>query len=75
MTLIAPRISVDPSIRGGRPVIAGTRVPVAVLVGKVAAAMPLDEVAEEYGVAREDVLAALAYAAQLVADEQVRVAS
>jgi uncharacterized protein (DUF433 family) len=50
-------------------------VPVAVLVGKVAAAMPLDEVAEEYGVAREDVLAALAYAAQLVADEQVRVAS
>jgi uncharacterized protein (DUF433 family) len=74
MTLIASRISIDPSIRGGRPVIAGTRVPVAVLVGKVASGMMPDEVAEEYGVAREDVLAALVYAAQLVADEQVRVA-
>ncbi|MBK9262568.1 MAG: DUF433 domain-containing protein [Polyangiaceae bacterium] len=75
MTLIAPRISIDPSIRGGRPVIAGTRVPVALLVGKVATGMTPTEVADEYGVAREDVLAALAYAAQLVADEEVRMAS
>ena len=49
--------------------------PVALLVGKVAAGMTLEEVAEEYGVVREDVVAALAYAAQLVADEQVRAAS
>ncbi|MBI4699911.1 MAG: DUF433 domain-containing protein [Deltaproteobacteria bacterium] len=75
MVLIAPRISLDPSIRGGRPVIAGTRVPVDILVGKVASGMAAAEVAEEYGVAPEDVLAALAYAAQLVSDERVRAAS
>ncbi len=75
MALIAPRISVEPSIRGGRPVIAGTRVPVDVLVGKVASGLAAAEVAEEYEVSREDVLAALAYAAQLVADEEVRAAS
>lgn len=70
MTLIAPRISMDPSVRGGRLVIVGSRVPVAVLVGKVASGITLDQVADEYGVSREDVLAAIAYAAQLVTERQ-----
>ncbi len=35
MTLIAPRIGVDPEVRFGKPVIAGTRVPVSVIVGAV----------------------------------------
>ncbi|MGD0011415.1 MAG: DUF433 domain-containing protein [Terriglobia bacterium] len=30
MTLVAPRIAVDPLIRFGKPVIEGTRVPVSV---------------------------------------------
>ena len=64
MSLIAPLISVDASIRAGRPIIVGTRVPVDVLVGKVASGMSAAEVAEEYEVTREDVLAALAYAAR-----------
>jgi uncharacterized protein (DUF433 family) len=37
MTLIAARISVDPLIRFGKPVIEGTRVPVRAKVGAVAA--------------------------------------
>ena len=72
MKEIAPRIVVDPEVRFGRPVIQGTRVLIDVLVGKVAGGVPLDEVAEEYGVAREDVLAALCYAAKIVAGEQIR---
>ena len=69
---IAPRIVVHPKIRSGKPVIEGTRVPVDVIVGQVAAGLTVDKVAEEYGIERDDVLAALAYAAQLVAEEQIR---
>ncbi len=72
MTRIAPRIVADPVVHFGKPVIEGTRVPVEVIVGKVAGGMTQDEVAAEYGITREDVLAALAYAAKTVADEQIR---
>ena len=72
MTEIAPRIVVDENVRFGKPVIKGTRVPVDVVVGKLAGGMSIDEVLDEYGIIREDVLAALAYAARAVADEQVR---
>ncbi len=72
MREIAPGITVDQRVRFGRPVIRGTRVPVDLLVGKVAGGMPIDEVAEEYELKREDVLAAVGYAAQAIAQEQVR---
>lgn len=72
MTEIAPRIVVDEKVRFGRPVIQGTRVPVDLVVGKLAGGMSIEETCEEYELAREDVLAALAYAARTVADEQVR---
>ena len=69
---VAPRIIADPKIRFGRPVIVGTRVPVDVLVGGVEAGMEIDAVAEEYGVTRRDVFAALKYAAKLVSSEEIR---
>lgn len=69
---IAPRIVLNPKIRFGRPVIEGTRVPIEVLVGGVAAGMRVEDVAEEYGVTRRDVLAAVNYAAKLVASEEIR---
>ncbi len=72
MTEIAPRIVVDEQIRSGRPVIKGTRVPVDTLLGQLAAGLAVDEVASEYHVTREDVLAALAYAARTLANEDVR---
>jgi uncharacterized protein (DUF433 family) len=53
-------------------VIRGTRVPVDLVVGKLAGGMTTEEVAEEYALTREDVLAALAYAARSVVDDQVR---
>ncbi|MEK7476354.1 MAG: DUF433 domain-containing protein [Candidatus Coatesbacteria bacterium] len=71
MKELAPRITVDPGVRVGKPVIKGTRVPVEVLVGKMAGGMTCDEVAEAYGVAREDVLAALAYAAESISREHI----
>ena len=69
---IAPGISVDPEVRFGRPVVRGTRVPVDVILGQLAAGLTADEVASAYGITRQDVLAALAYAAGALADEQVR---
>ena len=72
MTPLAPRIIVDPQVRFGRPVIEGTRVPVELIVGKLAGGMSTEEVAADYGVTREDILAALAYAARAVAEEQIR---
>lgn len=70
-TQIAPRITVDEHVRFGKPVIEGTRVPVELVVGKVAGGMTISEICEEYDLAPEDGLAALAYATRLVADEQV----
>ena len=72
MTEIAPRIVVDENVRFGKPVIKGTRVPVDLIVGKLAGGMSMDEVLDEYSLSREDVLAALAYAARAVADEHIR---
>ena len=75
MAVIAPRISADPQVRFGKPVIEGTRVPVSVVVGAMAAGDSADEVAEEYGITLEDVRAALDYAAQRLEEETVRASS
>jgi uncharacterized protein (DUF433 family) len=72
MVEVAPRITVDEAVRFGRPVIQGTRVPVDVVVGKIASGMSVDEVAKEYGIEPEDVRAALRYAAAIVEAEQIR---
>ncbi len=72
MTEIAPRIVVDEKVHFGRPVIRGTRVPVDTIIGKLAGGMTVEEVARDYGLMREDVLAALAYAARSLAEEQIR---
>jgi len=69
---IAPRIVVDSDIRFGKPVIKGTRVPVDVLIGKLASGMSEDEVADEYEVTVDDVRAALKYAADVLAHEELR---
>lgn len=69
---IAPGVTVDAGVRFGRPVLAGTRVPVDVVVGKLAGGMSIAEVAGEYDLTEDDVRAALGYAAQILASEQVR---
>lgn len=71
MKEIAPRVVVDEALAFGKPVIRGTRVPVALLVGKLAGGMAVEAVAQEYEVEIQDVLAALSYAARLLNEEQV----
>jgi len=68
------RITVDKEVRSGRPIILGTRVPVDLILGKLAGGMSYEEVIAEYAITREDVLASLDYAAQLVSDERLHMA-
>ena len=70
---LAPRIIVDDEICHGKPVIEGTRVLVEIVVGKLGGGMTIEEVMEAYDVTREDVLAALAYAADVIAGEHIRI--
>ncbi len=69
---IAPHIVVDEKIRFGKPVIKGTRVPVDLVVGKLAGGMTFEEVMREYDLTQQDIRAALSYAAQVLAQEEVR---
>ena len=71
MAKIAPHITVNAKVRFGKPVIAGTRVPVDLVVGKIAGGMAVDEVMKEYDLTRGQVLAALRYAADLVSQEEI----
>ena len=66
------RIVIDSEIRHGKPVIRGTRVPVDVILGSLAGGMSVEEVAKEYGISKEDVLAAIEYAAKIVAKEEIK---
>jgi uncharacterized protein (DUF433 family) len=60
------RIIVDPNICFGKPVIRGTRIWVALIVENLAEGLTEDELLEEYpGLERDDIRAALAYAAEI----------
>jgi uncharacterized protein (DUF433 family) len=73
MKEIAPRIVIDKNIKFGKPVIKGTRVPVDLILGKLSGGMSFEEIMDEYEVSREDILAALRYAAQVVSQEEIKV--
>lgn len=64
------RIIIDSHIQHGKPVIKGTRVPVARIIGGLAGGMTKDEIIREYEVSEEDIRAALAYAGELIEEEE-----
>lgn len=66
------RIVTDPNICSGKPVIRGTRIMVRNILGLVAGGYTVDRVLQTFPeLAREDVSAALEYAAHLVGEEQI----
>ncbi len=64
------RIVLDPSIHHGKPVIKGTRVPVATIIGALAGGMSMENVSREYDIKSADIEAALSYAAELIESER-----
>jgi uncharacterized protein (DUF433 family) len=65
---IAPHINVDPKICSGSPVITGTRLHIWIIIGALASDMTEAEIMEEYVLTREQIKAALAYAANVIRD-------
>jgi uncharacterized protein (DUF433 family) len=66
------RISIDPKVMTGKPVIRGTRIPVELIVRMLAQGIPETEILQEYPrLHPADIRAALAYAAQVLAHEDV----
>lgn len=66
------RIEIDPRILTGKPVVKGTRLSVELILDLVATGCPEAEILASYpGLAREDILACVAYAAEIVRSERV----
>ena len=61
---IFPGIISDPEILGGEAVIKGTRIPVALILGHLAAGRSAEEIEYEYDLSIENIRAALGYAAK-----------
>lgn len=67
-------IVVDPSILAGKPVVAGTRIPVYLILNLLAHGYNFDRIIQAYPVlTREDVQAAICYAEARMGREEVRV--
>ena len=61
------RIVVDPKVMVGKPCIRGTRIPARMIVNLLAHGVTFDEIFEEYPrLTREDILACLLYAADVL---------
>ena len=66
------RITVDPRIFGGKPIIRGRRLAVEHVLGMLAAGDSVETILEGYPwLEREDVQACLVYARRLVAHERI----
>jgi len=66
------RIEINAEVMLGKPVIRGTRIPVELLLRKLAEGATIEEVLDAYPrLSAEDVRAALAYAADTIAHEAI----
>ncbi|RMD65441.1 DUF433 domain-containing protein [Candidatus Parcubacteria bacterium] len=65
-------IEVSPDLHHGDPCIKGTRIPVKIIIGSLADGMTPEEIIAAYPqLSREKILAALAYAADLLYDDLI----
>ena len=69
-----PGVVSNPSILGGKPIIKGRRVPVALVLGQLAGGATEASLLRDYGLTSDQIHAALGYAAQIVSDEELYVA-
>jgi len=66
------RITVNPSIFGGKPIIRGMRIAVEHILGMLAAGSTIEEILEGYPfLEREDIQACLIYAYRSIANERI----
>lgn len=66
------RIEINPKVMLGKPVIRGTRIPVEIILRKLSQNISVEEILRDYPrLTREDIYAALDYAAESVSGEKV----
>jgi len=66
------RITADPAVLVGKPVVRGTRLAVEFVLELIAAGWSFDEIVAEYpGLTVEDIRACVAYARDVLAEERV----
>lgn len=66
------RITIDPNILAGKPVIKGTRIAVELIIGLLAEEWTYERILENYPqLVKEDLLAALRYANEVLKEEKV----
>jgi uncharacterized protein (DUF433 family) len=71
---LSERINFDPAICHGKPVVSGTRILVANVVGAIAAGQSIPGILEDYPSLKEnDLRACLEFAARLTAMENIEV--
>jgi len=67
-----PRITLDPAVLTGKPVIKGTRLAVDFIIGLLADGWAEVDILQNYpGISREDIAACLAYARDILSSEKV----
>lgn len=64
-------IVIDPAICSGKPVIKGTRITVEFVLELLANGWSYEEIIENYGISKENILEVLEYAAELLKEERV----
>lgn len=73
---VLTRITLDPQVMGGKPCIRGLRMTVGTVVGLLASGWSVERVLDEYDfLEREDIQAALQYAAWRAAEREVALAA
>ena len=67
-----PRITLDPKVLAGKPVIRGTRLSVEFVIGLMAEGWSEADILANYpGITHEDIIACLAYARDTLSSEKV----
>lgn len=69
--ILFPGIVSNPGILGGKPIIEGTRIPAALILGQLAGGVSADEIMREYHLTPEQIGAVLRYAARVISGETV----
>ena len=64
-------IIIDEKTRFGKPIIEGTRISVDEIIGALAGGMTYEEIEEEYGIIKEDIIEVLKYAAEILSEEKI----
>ena len=72
MGTMTDRVEINPGVMQGKPVIRGTRIPVELLLRKLAEGATIEELRDAYPrLVADDIRAALDYAADTIAHETV----